>query len=142
MENSRKSDKKIYSPIPTEIEKIGKHVLDAAFKVHTTLGPGLLESAYEACLVHELSAMGIKTKTQVTMPVIYDGQKIDLGYRIDIFVGDCIIVELKAVENMLPLYEAQLLTYMKLSGVRLGYLLNFNVSKLKDGINGIKRMVL
>jgi len=78
--------------------------------------------------------MGVKTKTQVPMPVIYDGHKINVGYRIDIFVEDCIIVELKAVERMLPLYKAQLLTYMKLSGIRLGFLLNFNVPKLKDGI--------
>ena len=134
MENSRKTDRKFYSPIPTEIEKIGKQVLDAAFKVHTTLGPGLLESAYEACLVHELSIIGVKTQTQVPMPVMYGNEKLNVGYRIDIFVEDCIIVELKAVENILPLYKAQLLTYMKLSGVRLGYLLNFNVSKLKDGI--------
>ena len=139
MDKSSKTDGKIHLPIPVETEKIGKQVLDAAFKVHTTLGPGLLESAYETCLVYELSIMGVKTQTQVPMPVIYDNQKINVGYRIDIFVEDCIIVELKAVENILPLYKAQLLTYMKLSDVRLGYLLNFNVSKLKDGLN---RMVL
>jgi GxxExxY protein len=139
MEYSRKTDRKIFSPIPTEIEKIGKQVVDAAFKVHTALGPGLLESAYEACLVDELSTMGVKTQIQVPMPVIYDNQKINVGYRIDTFVEDCNTVELKAVENILPRYKAQLLTYMKLSDVRLGYLLNFNVPKLRDRIN---RMVL
>lgn len=139
MENSRKTDRKIYSPIPVETEEIGKQVLDAAFKVHTVLGPGLLESAYEACLVHELSLIGVGTKSQVPIPVIYGDQKINVGYRVDIFVENCIIVELKAVDKMLPLYEAQLLTYMKLSNVRLGFLLNFNVRKLKDGI---KRMIL
>ncbi len=126
-------------PIPAETERIGKQVLGAAFKVHTALGPGLLESAYEACLIYELHKMGIKAQAQVVLPVIYAEQKIELGYRIDLLVENCVIVELKAVEQMLPLFEAQLLTYMKLSGVRLGYLLNFNTAKLK---HGIKRMVM
>ncbi len=139
MDNSPKTDEKIYLPIPIETEKIGEQVLNAAFKVHTALGPGLLESAYEACLVHELFKMGLKTQSQVPMPVIYGDEKINVGYRIDILVENCVIVELKAVENMLPLYEAQLLNYMKLSGIRLGFLLNFNVAKLK---HGLKRMIL
>ena len=114
-------------PIPIETEKVGKHVLDAAFKVHTTLGPGLLESAYEACLAHELNVMGLEVITQVKLPVIYGEKEIKVGYRIDFMVNGCVIVELKAVENMQLIFKAQLLTYLKLSGIRLGYLLNFNV---------------
>ena len=126
-------------PIPMETEKAGKKVLDAAFKVHTELGPGLLESVYEACLAYECKNLGLGVQTQMALPVIYGEEKINVGYRVDLMVDDCVIVELKAVERVFPLFEAQLLTYMKLSGIRLGYLLNFNVAKLKDGI---KRMVL
>lgn len=124
--------------IPSETEIVGKQFLDAAFKVHTALGPGLLESAYEGCLIHELRQSSLDVKSQMTLPVIYREMKLDVGYRIDLLVENCLIVELKVVEKILPLYEAQLLTYMKLSKVRLGYLLNFNVVKLK---HGIKRMV-
>jgi GxxExxY protein len=102
--------------------------------VHRTLGPGLLESTYEACLKYELEKRRLKIQSQVGLPVIYDGMKIDLGYRLDILVEDAVIIELKAVTMIIPLHEAQLLSYLKLSGKHLGLLINFNVTLLKDGI--------
>jgi GxxExxY protein len=114
-------------------------IVDAAMKVHSALGPGLLERAYEACLAHELRKRGLKVATQVEMPVVYDGVAIDCGFRIDLLAEDCVVTELKAVEKMSPIYEAQLLTYLKLGKKHVGLLLNFNVEHMKDGI---KRMVL
>ena len=119
------------------INQISGAIVDAAMKVHSALGPGLLESAYEGCLKHELTRRGLKVLSQVTLPVIYDGVKIDVGYRIDLLVEDAVIVELKAVERLTPLNEAQLLSYLKLSGRRLGLLINFNVEHLKNGIKRI-----
>jgi GxxExxY protein len=119
------------------INQISGEIVDAAMKVHTALGPGLLESAYEGCLKHELTKRGLKVLSQVTLPVIYDGVKIDVGYRIDLLVEDAVIVELKAVEKLTPLNEAQLLSYLKLSGRKLGLLINFNVEHLKNGIKRI-----
>ena len=116
------------------INEVSGSVVDAAMKVHTALGPGLLESAYEACLLHELRKRGRKVLSQVVLPVVYDGVKIDVGYRIDLLVEDVVIVELKAVEKLLPIHDAQLLSYLKLGGYRLGLLINFNVLHLKDGI--------
>ena len=116
------------------INEVSGSVVDAAMKVHTALGPGLLESAYEACLLHELRKRGRKILSQVALPVVYDGVKIDVGYRIDLLVEDVVIVELKAVEKLLPIHDAQLLSYLKLGGYRLGLLINFNVLHLKDGI--------
>ncbi|MBI4441841.1 MAG: GxxExxY protein [Acidobacteria bacterium] len=107
-------------------------------KVHSAVGPGLLESAYEACLLHELRDLGLKVAAQVSLPVAYDGVKIEVGYRVDLLVEDAVIVELKAVETLLSIHTAQLLSYLKLSGKRVGLLINFNVLQLKDGI---KRMV-
>jgi GxxExxY protein len=121
-----------------DINEITGTVIDAAMKVHSALGPGLLESAYEACLVHELSKRGLKVQSQVGLPVSYDGVEIDVGYRIDVLVEDVVIVELKAVSVVAPIHEAQLLSYLRLSGKRVGLLINFNVLRLKDGI---KRMV-
>ncbi|MCS6883597.1 MAG: GxxExxY protein [Oscillochloridaceae bacterium] len=121
-----------------ELNHISGQIVDAAMKVHTALGPGLLESAYEACLAHELRKRGLKVLTQVALPVVYDGIELDAGYRLDLLVADAIIVELKAVEKVLPVHEAQLLSYLKLSGCKIGLLINFHVPKLKDGI---KRMV-
>ena len=114
-------------------------IIDAAMKVHTALGAGLLESAYEACLAFELEKQGRMVATQVRLPVLYESVTIDAGYRIDMLVDDEVIVEIKAVETLIPVHEAQLLTYLKLSGKRIGLLINFNVPHLK---NGIKRMVL
>lgn len=130
---------KRFEPIPQETESVAKVVTDAAFKVHSALGPGLLESVYEVCLAHELKRREIEVKTQVTLPVVYEDLRLDSGLRLDMIVADRLIVELKAVEKMLPLFEAQLLTYLKLTGLRLGLLINFNVPLIK---NGIKRIVL
>lgn len=120
------------------INNISGEIIDAAMKVHSTLGPGLLENTYEACLKHELGKRGLNVQSQVTLPVIYDGVIIDVGYRIDLLIENQIIVELKSVERTTPIHEAQLLSYLKLSDKRLGLLINFNVLRLKDGI---KRMV-
>jgi len=122
------------NPIAVRTEEVAKAVLDAAFKVHTALGPGLLESVYETCLGHELITKGIKFEAQSTVPIIYDGVIVESGLRLDLFVEKCVIVEIKAVEIVNPIYKAQLLTYLKLSGVRLGLLINFNVIHLRDGI--------
>src|SRR5690348_16585998 len=121
-----------------EINGISGQIIDAAMKVQTTLGPGLLESAYESCLAFELISRGIPVARQVELPVTYCGHRIDVGYRIDLLVAETVVVEVKAVEELAPIHEAQLLTYLKLSNKRLGLLLNFNVVRLKDG--GIKRM--
>jgi GxxExxY protein len=121
-----------------DLNEISKHVVDAAMRVHSVLGPGLLENAYEACLKHELAKRGLQVEQQVVLPVAYDGVKIDLGYRLDLLVAGEVILELKAVEKVTPLHQAQLLSYLKLSGKKLGLLINFNVVHLKDGI---KRMV-
>jgi len=117
-----------------ELNEISNKIIGAAIQVHRTLGPGLLESTYEACLKYELEKRGLKIQSQVGLPVIYDGIKIDLGYRLDILVEDAVIIELKAVTTITPLHEAQLLSYLKLSGKHLGLLINFNVTLLKDGI--------
>lgn len=106
-------------------------------KVHTALGPGLLESAYETCLAYELRQRSLGVETQVTLPVKYDGVKLNAGYRLDLLVESRVIVELKAIEKMTPLHEAQLLSYLKLSGCKVGLLINFNVERLKDGIKRI-----
>jgi GxxExxY protein len=120
-----------------DINKLSGMIIEAAMKVHSALGPGLLESAYEACLLHELRKLKVKVLSQVSLPVLYDGVEIDAGYRIDLTVEDRIIVEMKAVEKILPIHEAQILSYLKLSGKKLGLLINFNVVHLR---NGIKRM--
>jgi len=116
------------------LNEVSGKIIGAAMKVHSALGPGLLESAYEACLHYELKKIGLRSETQVSLPVFYDSVKIDIGYRLDILVEDSVIVELKAVEKILPIHEAQLLSYLKMSGKKLGLILNFNVLKLKDGI--------
>ena len=134
-----RSPKKVFEPISPDVEKIGKAVLDAAFKVHTALGPGLLESVYETTVAYEIRKGGLLVETQVAMPIIYDNTKLESGLRLDMLVEKCVIVELKSVEKMNSVYEAQLMTYLRLSKVRLGFLINFNVAHLKDGI---KRMVV
>jgi GxxExxY protein len=103
-------------------------------RVHSELGPGLLESTYTACLQHELRKAGFKSDAQVGLPVVYDGVKLDLGYRIDLLVEDLVIVELKSVDAIAPVHQAQIISYLKLSGRSLGLLINFNVAHLKDGI--------
>ena len=113
---------------------LSEKVLQAAFKVHSTLGPGLLESAYESCLCHELAKAEIPFRRQVEVPIHYDGFQIDCGFRLDLLVDARMIVEIKSVERLMPLHECQLLTYLRASGIRVGLLLNFNVSHLRNGI--------
>jgi GxxExxY protein len=117
-----------------KINEITGKIVDAAMKVHTVLGPGLLESAYAACLAYELVQRGLKVQSQVEMPVIYENIRIDVGYRCDLLVEDAVIVEIKSVEKVIPLHHAQLLSYLKLGGKKVGLLINFNTAHLKDGI--------
>ena len=126
-------------PIDAGIESVGREIIDCGLRVHQSLGPGLLESAYETCLAYELVRRGLGIRRQVTLPIVYDGTTLDAGYRIDILVENSVIIEIKSTDALLPIHQAQLLTYLKLSGLRLGYLMNFNVSLFKQGI---KRMVL
>jgi GxxExxY protein len=119
--------------------RIGTLILDAAFQVHKELGPGLLESTYEACLCYECVRKGIITEVQIPLPVIYKEVRLECGYRIDLLAGRKVIVEIKSVEALNDVHLAQILTYLKLSGCKLGYLINFNVKQLKDGI---RRVVL
>ena len=121
-------------------ERLTEQVIGAAIEVHRELGPGLMESAYEECLCHELHLRALKFERQMPLPVRYKGVSLDCGYRIDLVVDDLIILELKCVEHILPVHEAQLLTYLKLTGKRVGLILNFNVSVLTRG--GIVRKVL
>jgi GxxExxY protein len=112
-------------------------IVDCAVKVHKQLGPGLLESAYEECLYQELLECGVSSIKQVPMPLIYKGRKLDLGYRLDLLVEDKVVIEVKSVECLIPVHTAQLMTYLKLSGCRVGLLINFNVVFLKEGIRRI-----
>jgi GxxExxY protein len=122
-----------------DIEAIATDVVDCAIKVHKALGPGLLESAYQYCHAYELKKRGWDVETEVKLPLIYEEQKIDVGYKIDTHINKLVIVENKVVESLLPVHEAQLLTYMKLTECKLGFLLNWNVTLMK---HGIKRFVL
>jgi GxxExxY protein len=127
-----------FEPIPIHDEALATVIVDAAFCVHKALGAGLMESVYEVCLRYELERRGVPCKAQVDLPVVYRGVQLDAGLRLDLLVGDRVIVELKSVERIHPVHEAQLLTYLKLTGLRLGLLINFNTHLIKDGI---KRMV-
>ncbi len=124
-------------PIPGDIEDLGKSILDAAYQVHTALGPGLLESVYETCLAHELNLRNIQVKTQIVLPVIYKGITVDSAYRLDMLVDDKVVVEIKSTDGINPVHSSQLITYLKLTNKRLGLLLNFNVVHLRDGIKRI-----
>ena len=130
---------KVFEPIPVDVENTAKTIVDAALKVHRALGPGLLESVYELCLAHELRRRGVQLESQVKLPITYEGLTIDAGLRLDIIVARQVIVEVKAVEKMNAVFDAQLLTYLQLTNLRLGLLINFNVPLIKDGI---KRIVL
>jgi GxxExxY protein len=112
-------------------------VVDAAFAVHTRLGPGLLENVYEICLAYEIGKRGITAARQVTLPITYRGIRLEPQLRLDLVVGDCVVVEVKATDTLAPVHTAQMLTYLKLSGMRLGLLINFNVGAIKDGIKRI-----
>ncbi len=120
-----------------ELERITKTTLDCCYKIHTALGPGMLESAYEACLMYELKQNRLSAKSQVELPILYDGVKISAGYRLDVLVENELIVELKAVDKLHPVHTAQILSYLKLSNKKLGLLINFNVPRLKQGVNRI-----
>jgi len=117
--------------------EIAKIVVDAAFKIHTMVGPGLLESAYQAFLVFELKKRGLSVESEVPMPVQYDGVKVDAGYRADLLIEKSVIVELKSIEKVLDIHKKQLLTYLRISNLRLGLLINFSVPLIKDGITRI-----
>jgi GxxExxY protein len=119
---------------PRENDRLTQQVIGFAIEVHRQLGPGLLESAYEECLCFELEQAGLAFRRQVALPVIYKSVRLDCGYRLDIVIKDRVILELKTVERLLPIHEAQMLTYMKLSGIRTDLLLNFNSAVLKDGL--------
>ncbi len=125
-----------------DLNALSKIILDCTFRVHTGLGPGLLESAYLGCMTYELRQQNLDVNSEVVLPVKYRGVTIDLGYRLDVLIENAIILELKAIERVLPIHHAQLLSYLKLSGKELGFMLNFNVLHMKDGItrvvNGFK----
>jgi GxxExxY protein len=121
-----------------EINYVSRQVVDAAMRVHSVLGPGLLESAYEACLAQELRNRGLHVLVQVPLPLVYEGFRVEVGYRADLLVNDSVIVEVKAIARLLPIHDAQLLSHLRLSGHRVGLLINFHVVHLKDGI---KRLV-
>jgi GxxExxY protein len=124
--------------IAKDENELSRSILDAAFRVHSALGPGLLEGAYEACLAYELRAEGFSILTQVPLPLVYREVTLDVGYRLDLVVEELVVVEIKSVDALAAIHQAQMLSYLKLSGKRLGLLINFNVVRLKDGI---KRLV-
>ena len=129
----------MYSPLPEREEFLGREIVDAAYKMHKELGPGLLEKIYEACFCYELEKKGIPCNRQVNLPIFYDGRIFDEGLILDVWVDELVICELKAGEILNPLWLAQLKSHLKLTKLRLGYLINFNVSLIKDGI---KRFIL
>ena len=117
--------------------EVAKQIVDAAYRVHTSLGPGLLESAYEAVLAFELENRGLRVTRQQTIPIIYQGTRIEIGFRADLIVADLVIVEIKSIETIAPVHKKQLLTHLRLAGKRLGLLINFNVALIKEGITPI-----
>jgi len=127
------------SPLSVEEEEVGRAVVNAAFHVHKTLGPGLLERVYEICFCHVLSEKGFSIQRQIDIPIVFEDMTFDEGIRLDVMVNELVVCELKALEHVHPVWQAQLLSHMKLTGKRLGYLINFNVPLIKDGI---QRMVL
>jgi GxxExxY protein len=136
LEDSKKNKIRLLSD---EEERVGKIIVNSAFKVHKKLGPGLLEKIYEIALTHELQKSGLKVKRQVDIPIVYDGIKFEEGLRLDLLVEDLVIIETKAIEQVNPVWTAQVLSHLKLTDKRLGYLINFDVVLIKDGI---KRLVI
>jgi GxxExxY protein len=122
---------------PAPVEEVGRQVLAAAMRVHSALGPGLLEGAYETFLANDLARLGLKVERQVTLPIEYEGQRIEAGYRLDLLVEGLVVVEVKAVEKLMPIHLAQVVTYLRLGKYPLGYLLNFNVLHMRHGIRRI-----
>jgi len=133
------SQKNVYAPLPSEMERLATLIVDAAYAVHKNLGPGLLEGIYEPCFCHEIGKRGAAYERQVIVPLVYEGIKFSEGLRIDVLVEKHIVCELKAVEMIKPVHTAQVLTYLKLTNNRLGFLINFNVPLIK---NGIPRIIL
>ena len=129
----------MFKPLSDREEFIAERIVDAAYTVHRALGPGLLERVYEACLCHELSKRDLQYQRQVDIPIAYDGMIFDEGLRLDVLVEDLVICELKAVDEMHPVWKAQIISHLKLTGKRLGFLINFNVPLIK---NGIKRIII
>ncbi len=125
------------SPLTEKEEKIGKIIVNSAYKVHKELGPGLLEKIYEVCLTHEIEKAGLEVKRQIDLPIMYDNKIFEEGLRLDLLVEDQIICEIKAVEQVNPVWTAQVLSHLKLTNRRLGYLINFNVPTIKEGIKRI-----
>jgi len=121
----------------SDLDHLATRIIDGAFEVHSALGPGLLESIYEVCLAHELAKLGLPVRRQVPLPVRYDGLELEGGFRIDLLVADLVVVEIKSIERVLPIHGTQVLTYLKLSGLRLGMLLNFNVVHMRDGVKRV-----
>ena len=128
-----------FAPVSQREESLAKHIVNAAYKVHKQLGPGLLEKVYEACFCHELRKAGISYKRQLDVPIVYDGLIFDEALRLDVLVEDLIICELKAVDQVNPVWEAQVLSHLRLTGKRVGFLINFNVPLMK---NGIRRFII
>ncbi len=128
-----------YKELSPEEEQIGKAIVNAAYKIHKELGPGLLEKVYEVCIAHELRKAGFYVIRQVNIPITYDGIQFDEGLRLDLLVNDKVICELKAVELVNPVWEAQIISHLKLTGMNLGYLINFNVPLIKNGIRRFRR---
>ena len=128
-----------HAPVSERAEKAARQCIDAALQVHKALGPGLLESAYEHCLAYELMQRSLSVQRQVGLPIVYGDAKLDAGYRLDLDVDGLVVIEIKSVDALAPIHDAQLLTYLKLSGLRIGLLMNFNVVLLKQGL---KRLVL
>ena len=125
--------------LPPDLEDLAAALVDSAFKVHRTLGPGLLESVYESCLCIELTRRGISYERQAPMPLVYEGVNVDGGFRLDLLVERSIVLEIKAVEKLMPIHQSQVLTYLRLTNLRLGLLINFNVLMFREGV---KRIVL
>lgn len=126
------------TPVPAELERIATEIVDAIFRVHSKTGAGLLESVYVACLAYELTKRGLRVRREVVVPIQYDGIKLDEGFRIDLLVEEKIIIEVKAVDKLHPVFIAQTLTYLKLTNLRLAFLVNFNVAAIRQGI---KRLI-
>jgi GxxExxY protein len=123
--------------LPEATERVARSIVDSAFKIHRTLGPGLLESVYETCLVHELTLRGHQLQRQLVVPIVYEGLRLESGLRLDLVVDSCVIVEIKAVDRDMPVFTAQLLSYLRLADKRLGLLINFSVPVIKDGIKRV-----
>ena len=127
-----------FKPVSERLEEIGRLIVDAAFTVHKNLGPGLLEKIYEVCFCHELKKRGLSFERQKYLPIVYDDIEFDEGLKLDVLVENCVICELKAIENVNPLWDAQIISHLRLTDKRLGYLINFNVPLI---VNGIKRFI-